>query len=263
MLVHAVLVHALLVLLVSAPAFAQMQTRPSDPPGVSAVGESWWRLREPLSIGGDLYYPAGAAVFFNGNVMVRAGHYGGVPLYVDATLEPGSVLFVPAGRGLMQPYERPRRGSLAGSAGSRLSAFPVRLAGDPGAVVVPMTAVSPTQVPVSLGALVSFTPEPLPLSPLPAPVTVSEVVPAVAATPFAFEPKVIVTRTAPSSNDGVWVQYENQRWVANGRAESRTDDFAQVGTYGAFPVLRRAGGPIDVIYLPTRDGFVAPYRRRG
>jgi hypothetical protein len=258
------------VLLAATSASAQMQSRPTDPPLVSAAGESWYQLREPLVIGSDLYYPAGASVFFNGHVMVRAGHYNGVPLYVDATLEPYSVLFVPIGRGSMQPYERPRRGALAGSSGSRLSAFPVRLAGDPGAAgpgvaVLPMTAVSPTQVPVSLGAMVSFTPEPLRLPPLPSPSVVPDVAAAAAvpAVQFSFTPQVIITSSQPQSNDGVWVQYDNQRWVSGGRAEIRTADFTQVGTYGAFPVFRRVGGPIDVVYLPTREGVVAPYRRKG
>ena len=62
--------------------------------------------RELIQFAGDLYYPAGAAVFFDGNTMVRSGHYNGVPLYTDTTLEPYSVVYVPLERGLMQPYER-------------------------------------------------------------------------------------------------------------------------------------------------------------
>ena len=127
----------LVALLVSTSAFAQVQSRPTDPPLVSAAGESWYQLREPMVMGNDVYYHAGAAVFFNGNVMVRTGHYNGVPLYADATMEPYSVLYVPIGRGQMQPYERKRQGPLAGMAGSRLSGFPLRLLGDPGAIVTP------------------------------------------------------------------------------------------------------------------------------
>ena len=69
-------------------------------------------------------------MFFNGNTMVRTGHYNGVPLYADATLEPYSIVYVPIGRGLMQPYERPRRGDLAGTTGSRPPSFPVQLDDD-------------------------------------------------------------------------------------------------------------------------------------
>ena len=75
---------------------------------MTAANESWYQLREPVQFAGDLYYPAGATVFFNGNHMVRTGHYNGVPLYADTTVEPYSVVLVPVSRGLLQPYERRR-----------------------------------------------------------------------------------------------------------------------------------------------------------
>ena len=96
----------------SAPVFAQVQSRPTDAPVVTAANESWYVNGEPLQFAGDLYYPAGATVFFNGNTMVRTGNYNGVPLYADTTLEPYSIVYVPIQRGLMQPYERPRLGAL-------------------------------------------------------------------------------------------------------------------------------------------------------
>ena len=65
-------VFLLVALLVSTSAYAQVQSRPTDPPLVSAAGESWYQLREPMLLGADVYYHAGAAVFFNGNVMVRS-----------------------------------------------------------------------------------------------------------------------------------------------------------------------------------------------
>jgi hypothetical protein len=34
----------------------------------------------------------------------------------------------------------------------------------------------------------------------------------------------------------------------------------RVGQYGVFPVFRRAGVHEDVIYVPTREGLIAPYR---
>src|SRR5687767_13734692 len=96
---------AVLLVALAAPAAAQIQSRPTDPPLVTAVNESWYQLREPVQFAGELYYPAGPAVFFNGNVMVRTGHYNGVPLYADTTVEPFSVVLVRIGRGVMQPYE--------------------------------------------------------------------------------------------------------------------------------------------------------------
>src|SRR5215210_6499299 len=97
--------------LAASPAAAQIQSRPTDAPIVTADNESWYVNREAIQFAGDLYFPAGATVFFNGNTMVRSGHYNGVPLYSDTTVEPYSLVYVPVARGLMQPYERPRQGS--------------------------------------------------------------------------------------------------------------------------------------------------------
>jgi hypothetical protein len=61
-------------------------------------------MGEALQFAGDLYYPAGATVFFNGNTLVRSGHYNGVRVYTDTAIEPYSIVYVPIQRGLMQPY---------------------------------------------------------------------------------------------------------------------------------------------------------------
>lgn len=83
---------ALLLILAGTSAAAQVQSRPTDPPLVTAANESWYRLGEPVQFAGELYYRGGPAVFFNGNTMVRIGHYNGVPLYADTTVEPFSVI---------------------------------------------------------------------------------------------------------------------------------------------------------------------------
>jgi hypothetical protein len=114
-----------LLALTAAPAAAQMFSRPSDAPQISATSESWYILREPIQYAGELYYPGGATLFFNGNVMVRTGHFNGVPLYADATRDPYSVVYVPVGGGQVKPYERRRRGDLAGSVGTTLPSFPI------------------------------------------------------------------------------------------------------------------------------------------
>jgi hypothetical protein len=97
-------------LIATTPVIAQVQSRPTDPPVVTAANESWYVNGEPLQFAGDLYYPAGARVFFNGNTMVRSGHYNGVPLHTDTTIAPYSIVYVPIQLGLVQPYERPRQG---------------------------------------------------------------------------------------------------------------------------------------------------------
>src|SRR5688500_828024 len=117
---------AAITILLGVAAFAQVNSRPTEAPIVTAENDSWYRRGEPVVVSGEFYYPAGPTTFFNGNVMVRVGHYNGVPLYANTTLEPHSIVLVPVGRNLMQPYERPRTGDLAGTTGSRLPSFPGR-----------------------------------------------------------------------------------------------------------------------------------------
>jgi hypothetical protein len=234
-------------LLAAAPAAAQVHSRPTDPPIVTAENESWFRLAEPLQFAGDLFYPAGARVFFNGNTMVRTGHYNGVPLYADTTLEPYSVVFVPIGRGLMQPYERLRRGDLAGTTGSRTPSFPVQPV--TGGRSMPMAAVSPTNLPQPIGAIGTFGLE----TPQQA---------AVAGSAFDDQADLALIRR-PENNDGIWVMFAGFKWLSAGPAVPlRAADFQLIGEYAGFPVFARQRVREDVIYIPTRAGLVAPYRRK-
>ena len=152
----------LLVLIACTSAFGQVQSRPTDAPVVTAANESWYVNGEPLQFAGDVYYPAGATVFFNGNTMVRSGNYNGVPLYTDTTIEPYSIVYVPIQRGLVRPYERLRQGALAGTVASRTPSFPVRM--NPAAFgsfeALPQAAVAPTALPAPIGAISIYTPAP-------------------------------------------------------------------------------------------------------
>src|SRR4051812_46857087 len=94
---------------------AQVYSYPTPPPQVTSANTSWQAQGEPVFYQGDLYYPTGPTVFFDGNVMTRTGVYRGVPLYEDATLQPYSIVYVPIGRNVMRPYERVRAGELAGT----------------------------------------------------------------------------------------------------------------------------------------------------
>src|SRR5688572_33397323 len=87
--------------------------------------------------------------------MVRVGHYNGVPLYADTTLEPHSIVFVPVGRGQMQPYERLRAGDLAGTSGSRLPSFPGRSDRLPREIA---TFPTPATVPQEIGTISTVVP---------------------------------------------------------------------------------------------------------
>src|SRR5687767_4934333 len=143
---HVAIILAVLVLSATA-VFTQVQSRPTEPPIVTAENDTWYRQREPVQFAGDVYYPAGAAVFFNGNTMVRTGHYNGVPLYADTTLEPFSMVLVPVSRGTLQPYARLRLDGSVGTTGVR---------------PIVMAAVAPTSPPLSPGAISVYTPEPTP-----------------------------------------------------------------------------------------------------
>ena len=246
-----------LAVLLSGPAFAQVVNRPTDPPIVSAENESWYRLGEPITFAGDVYYRAGPVVFFDGAVMVRTGHYNGVPLYADTTLEPYSVVFVPIGRGLVQPYERLRGGELAGTSGSRTSSFPGRSAGARG---IPAAPGAPTNAPLPIGAISVFTPEsgvvPTTGAIVPAP-------PVVASVPTPRRMSVAErARSVQKSREAISIEFRGSRWVSAGAAiRPQPNELAQIGDYNGFPVYAKKGED-EPIYLPSAQGLVAPFTKR-
>jgi hypothetical protein len=245
----------LALLAAAAPASGQIQMRPTDPPLVTAANDSWYILGEPIQFSGELYYRAGATVFFNGNAMVRIGHYNGVPLYADTTVEPFSIILVPVSRGVMQPYERPRSGELAGTSGSRAPSFPTALR--PATSPVAMAASPPTAAPAPIGAISVYTPE----MPAPAITPPREAVATSGMIATRREAAPVVIRR-PQGNDGIWIQFMGLRWVSTGRSVSSIGAYEQVGEYAGLPVYRRGDLDEPVIYLPTAAGRFAPYRAR-
>ena len=245
---------------------AQILYRPTAPPLVHAASAEWQTQGEPLSHAGMVYYPTGPMVFFDGNRMVRVGEHFGVPLYADTTLEPLSIVYVPVAGGMMKPYERPRTGDLAGTVGSRTPALPVPA----GADLRWPTGLAQAQAPPSR------------VSPLPAPPVVVISGPttgtpgtperlaslAAASTPpagSAPEPLRVESIPPPSTNDGVWVEYDGRRWFSAGRAVPFSPDvFTPVGDHHGFPVYRERSGASDVIYVTViaGGGPVAPYAVR-
>jgi hypothetical protein len=247
-----------------------VQSRPTDPPLVTAAAESWFVLREPVQFAGELYYPAGAAVFFDGNTMVRSGHYNGVPLYTDTTVEPFSIVLVPISRGLLQPYERLRRGELAGTTGSRPPSFPVRPV--PEVATLPMAAVAPTAPPLPTGAISVYTPEPTGAAGVATPVSRGASATAAPLTDVVGTTGLMASRAQnaavpivsmrrPENNDGVWILFGGEKWISAGSAVPLVAaDFIRVGEYRGFPVFARRDLTQEVIYLPSRAGLIAPYR---
>jgi hypothetical protein len=248
-----------LILLAGATAAAQVQSRPTDPPLVTAANESWYRLGEPIQFAGELYFRAGPQVFFNGNTMVRTGHYNGVPLYADTTVEPFSVVLVPVTRGLLQPYERRRRGDLAGTTGSRPPSFPVQVV--PDATSLPMAAAPPTSLPLPPGAISIYTPETRASVPDRPRQEVVGRAGAVIGTTGIMTRRAVEVARRPENNDGIWIRYRGERWVHAGAAVPLAGgDFVWVGEYAGLPVYARRNSR-DVIYVPTQHGTrAAPYR---
>jgi len=240
--------------LAAAPGMAQVSTAP---PIIVADIESWFLDGTAIQFQGDDYYPAGAEVFFNANQMVRSGDFEGIPLYTDTTLEPYSIVYVPLSRGLMKPYEKRRQGSAASTTGSRAPSFPVSVAPTSSA---PIEAPAPPTAPPLLvdGAAAITTTAPT--------ATAGTRVPRSVATggalPVIPRPTAVATIPAPRSNEGVWLSYLGETWFSSGAAVSLTNDFRVVGTYAGFPVFARRGSTEQVIYLPSLDGMIAPYRVR-
>ena len=250
----------LVLVVLGGSASAQVLSRPTDPPLVTAVNESWYLLREPIQFAGELYYPAGAERFFNGNTMVRTGHYNGVPLYSDTTVEPFSILLVPVTRGLMQPYERLRNGALAGTSGSRSPSFPVELT--PNVGVLPVAPTAPTVLPLPPGAISVFTPEPS-IPAVPVAIVPPQQQNPLASTGVPLAPvnlRGVISLRTPENNDGIWISFGGKRWVFAGSAMPLLGGFVQIGDHAGFPVYGRPGGDTEMIYVATGTGLIAPYR---
>lgn len=75
-------------------------------PTVTASGAAWQIDGEPVFFAGDWYDPHGSTVFFSESAMIRSSTYRGVPLYVDATVDTYTVVYLPIGGRLMRTYER-------------------------------------------------------------------------------------------------------------------------------------------------------------
>src|SRR4051812_36048123 len=237
-----------------------MTIRSSRPPAVTAESEPWYVSGSPITFAGNFYYPAGPRVHFMPSEMVRSGDFLGVPLYSRTTIEPYSVIFVPVGGGMMQPYERRRDGELAGTVGSSAPSFPVALSSDSllDNVTGPMAAAPPrlaelaedaqfeTSAPVATGGdrteLDSMN---VPLGEL-------------AARARPFTPR-------PDSANAIYIDYSDARLYSSGPPGPYDPArFIAAGEKNGFPVYRdRAGDPLTV-YMPiVKDGSaVAPYSRR-
>ena len=79
---------------------------PTPEPTVTASGAAWQVAGDPVFFAGEWYDPNGATVFFNGATMIRSGTYRDVPLYVEATVDTYTVVYLPIGGRQMRTYAR-------------------------------------------------------------------------------------------------------------------------------------------------------------
>ena len=218
---------------------AQVVIRPEREPARVAGQEAWYRAGDPVTFRGERFYPAGAQVFFNPSVMVLAGEFRGVPLYLDPTIETGSIVYVPIGNGTMQPYERLRSGDLAGTSGSRSPSFP------------PETSSALGQETVAVGTAGVIPPAP-PVGDAPA---------AAAASRAAAEQKVVTIAPASGARGrGLWIQWDGQSWRASGAAVRVGPQMVPVGTFNGRTVYRGPQGD-GTIWIETSQGIASPWRR--
>jgi hypothetical protein len=262
---------AILLLTVPAVTSAQMNLRPTPPPIVTAENETWYRAGEPLAYAGNLYYPAGPAIHFIADEMVRSGFYQGVPLYARTTIEPYSVVFVPLGGGMMQPYERRRAGELAGTSGSSVPSLPIEIpsafaAAGPIQAPAPPTVTSPpvpddSALPTPLPQARSVDTRVVAPRPQPAP-RVNSV--AVGTSGRVTDSRRAASRVRRPAPNGIFVEYDRARWFSSGPPESldlRT--LNRIGEWHGFPVYA-AKGVDNTIYIPVAEGLdaLAPYSKR-
>jgi hypothetical protein len=250
---------AITILLLGLPGtiHAQMNMRTTPPPLATAENEGWYLRGDPVMFAGDIYYPAGAQVYFNVNEMIRSGNFLGIPLYTRTTIEPYSIVYVPVGHSLMQPYERRRTGEVAGTAASSAPSFPIDRGIEATTGDIPPHAAAP---PTVGSPILDWAPE-------------------AAARPEYPEPATMLGRTQPPPHWGslrtaqlptglnaVFITYENRRWFEAGAAVEYDDSqFTRVGEYHGFPVFRRNGGDASILYVPVASdarALVTPYKQR-
>ena len=237
----------------------QIKLQPTSPPTVTAENEPWYQLREPVIFAGEYYYPAGAAIHFLPNEMVPSGLFRGVPLYSRTTIEPNSVVFVPIGGGMMQPFERRRTGDLVGTTGSTPPALPVDMS--PPSAPRPIQAAGP---PVVATQVVEE----------PAPGTYATDLLARSresgSAPNAPAGRVNASRNTqapkPDASKGIFVEFEHERWYSTGHP--RTLDPAslkRVGELNGFPVFTARNSNGATIYIPIAkdsDAYASYMKRK-
>ena len=233
---------------------AQVMSRPTPEPLVTAENTSWYLSGDPITFAGSIYYPTGPNVYFNPYEMVRTGDFNGIPLYSRTTIEPYSIVYVPLPGRIMKPYERRRAGDIAGTTGSTVPSFPVAPTAEPEELsAVGQAAAPPTHYAPTLGTY----------QPTPVDATAAATEPG-STTGVAPYWGPLVSARKPQGLDGIFVEYSDRRWFVSGPAVELDSSFTQAGEYHGFPVYRREADA-DTIYVAVSKKareLLTPYSLR-
>jgi hypothetical protein len=235
-------------------AFSQVLMQPTPVPTVTAEHEPWYLNGDPITYAGNLYYPAGAQIFFSPSDMVRSGFYEGIPLYIKTTIEPYSVVYVPLAGGRMQPYERPRSGALTGTAGST-----------PSSVIPPPETIPPEGLALQAAGPPTQTTRVMPVQ-IPRPDVTAPAAGAASPEVTGTSGRVSSPRPPmrtqiggrPQGTNSIFIEFQNSRWYPLGPPEPiDRSGLARVGEVGGFGVFAEREGS-DIVYVPvTRDSSLA------
>ncbi|MBA2302064.1 MAG: hypothetical protein H0W08_05470 [Acidobacteria bacterium] len=240
---------------------AQVLMQPTPAPTLTAENETWYLNGDPITYAGRLYYPAGAQIFFNPNEMVRSGFYLAIPLYARTTIEPYSVVYAPLAGSRMQPYERPRSGELAGTAGST-----------PPALSTPAETVSPAgRATQSAGPPAQTTrmvfddrfgaaEKATAMAGSPAEISVG----AVGTSGLPSVPNRRLTRVriggTPQGTNAIFIELQGRRWYPAGPAEPIDPSrLTRVDDYKGFPVWADPRGD-GTVFIPVIPGSTLAVR---
>lgn len=259
------LLTAALAIFLAKPAMAQVVMQPTPNPTVTAENEPWYLNGDPITHAGSLYYPVGPRVDFNADEMVRSGFFMGIPLYARTTIEPYSVVYVPVGPAVMQPYERLRTGALAETAGSLPRSLPPVPGADIPVLSTPAAAGPPSQTTTVVPVQV---PRPVGTSGVETPAPAGRV-----SSPAAAPRRVVTPRRPthtrigdpPQGTNAIFIEFQGARWYMAGPAEP-IDLVAmrRAGTYMRTPVWSKRGADDGIIWVPVTQGggsLAVPYSR--
>jgi hypothetical protein len=225
---------------------AQVGTiQPTPPPQITGASAPWYLRGEPVFFAGNLYYPTGPDMFFDGKVMTQAGVYQGVPIYSDISREPYSMVLVPISSGQMRPYVRRPDAGTSGTLGFLPPEYRATRTGE-------LTGNISTQ--------------PAPVVAVAAPPVVPDAA-AATGTGGAAQPSRVRVEMIPEARtnfQGVWIEFDGARWFHAGEVVSYdADTFVPVGAYRGFPVYKNKSDTSETIYVSVvQNGPLAPYAKR-